>query len=518
MLAIAFRFPGGRYHATPWGRHVNEADVEWPPSPWRIVRALAAVWHRKASHVQCPWKTLESLLAGLSESLPVYRLPAAVHTHSRHYMPVREGSKDKKILIFDAFARLDRDQDLIVAWSNLTLQPEEEQILDSLLAELGYLGRAESWVEARRLGRWDGDANCLPKESPPPLSQKSGEGETEHTISLMCPLAPAAYRDFRDQQFSAETANKKKSRVKPGSGPASLPESWLEAVCLETTVLQAGGWSRPPAAQRVWYERAADALLPAARQALPRVGHRDTCATTARFALYGRPLPLLEDAVRIGELVRVALMKVAEKRLGRVPPVLSGHDLPAGNRHEHAFFLPEPGGDGRIQHFLVHASGGLDRVTLAAVQSLRKLYTRDGMEWEVWFEGAGTLQDFLGKSDYIAQGKIWRPVTPYLHPWYQKKKFTVCDQIRRECRLRELPEPLSIRFLPEISVGARLRRPVHFHRFRSRRGLVQPDTHGCFPELEFAETVDGPLALGFACHFGLGLFIPVPETGDERLG
>jgi len=43
MLALSFTFPGGRYHATPWGRHVNEADLEWPPSPWRIVRALIAV-------------------------------------------------------------------------------------------------------------------------------------------------------------------------------------------------------------------------------------------------------------------------------------------------------------------------------------------------------------------------------------------------------------------------------------------------------------------------------------------
>jgi CRISPR-associated protein Csb2 len=36
MLALAFTFPAGRYHATPWGRHVNEADVAWPPEPWRI--------------------------------------------------------------------------------------------------------------------------------------------------------------------------------------------------------------------------------------------------------------------------------------------------------------------------------------------------------------------------------------------------------------------------------------------------------------------------------------------------
>ena len=27
--AISLSFPWGRYHATPWGRHVNEAAVEW---------------------------------------------------------------------------------------------------------------------------------------------------------------------------------------------------------------------------------------------------------------------------------------------------------------------------------------------------------------------------------------------------------------------------------------------------------------------------------------------------------
>jgi CRISPR-associated protein Csb2 len=37
---LRLRFPGGRYHATPWGHHVNEGQVEWPPSPWRLLRAL----------------------------------------------------------------------------------------------------------------------------------------------------------------------------------------------------------------------------------------------------------------------------------------------------------------------------------------------------------------------------------------------------------------------------------------------------------------------------------------------
>ena len=50
MFALAFRFPAGRYHATPWGRNVNEADVAWPPEPWRLLRALIAAYWRKGNH------------------------------------------------------------------------------------------------------------------------------------------------------------------------------------------------------------------------------------------------------------------------------------------------------------------------------------------------------------------------------------------------------------------------------------------------------------------------------------
>jgi len=39
--------------------------------------------------------------------------------------------------------------------------------------------------------------------------------------------------------------------------------------------------------------------------------------------------------------------------------------------------------------------------------------------------------------------------------------------------------------------------------------LHQPDRLGSFWRLTFPEPVAGPLALGFGCHFGLGLFKPL---------
>lgn len=499
MLAIGFRFPGGRYHATPWGRHVNEADVEWPPSPWRILRALIAVWHRKVDRVAYPRADLEKLLAQLAGTLPSYRLPSAVHSHVRHYMPVREGSKDKNTLIFDAFARVSPEDELVALWPEITLEKASQRLLDELLMGFAYLGRAESWVEAQRLESWEGEPDCVPGDTA--LDVKTGEiGEV---VPLLCPQPPAAYQVFRAQWQDANPVKGKKK------GGAVLPDSWLEAVSLETSQLQAAGWSQPPAAWRVFYRRPSDALRPAVATMAIRPCKLKSTVTTIRFALYGRPLPRMEDAVKIGELARVALMHLAEKHLGQVPALFSGHDLPETNCHQHAFYLPECNSHGRIDHLLVHLSGGFEANHLQAIQKLNRLFTRDGNEWLVLYEGSGDIGTFADVCCHAGKSSIWRSITPYLRPWHTKRNFGVAEQVQRECRLRGLPMPVSVKLKPEALVGGLPRRPVHFHRFRSKRGLTQPDTHGSFVEIVFPEQVVGPLALGFASHFGLGLFAPV---------
>ncbi|MCL6446023.1 MAG: type I-U CRISPR-associated protein Cas5/Cas6, partial [Alicyclobacillus sp.] len=71
MIGLEFRFTAGTYHATPWQRHVNEADVEWPPSPWRVLRALIATWYRKAGYSRYPESVLRELIEALCAEPPV---------------------------------------------------------------------------------------------------------------------------------------------------------------------------------------------------------------------------------------------------------------------------------------------------------------------------------------------------------------------------------------------------------------------------------------------------------------
>lgn len=512
MLAIGFRFPAGRYHATPWGRHVNEADVEWPPAPWRILRALIATWHRKADQHRYPDRVLNELIRRMAESLPVYRLPPAIRAHTRHYMPVREGKRDKKVLIFDAFVRIEPDEELVVWWPNIDLPDEQGQLLDSLLTDTGFLGRAESWVEGERLEHWEGEPNCRPLD----LAADTDSDETIEPVRLIAPVPPEEYQTWRAGTITAHGLDAGKLKKTQQQVMVTLPEKLIDAMRLETATVQQAGWSCPPGARFVTYQRPSSCFSPEPRQRAPS-NRVPALITSARLALAGKPLPRIENAIRIGELVRDAAMRNAGKltEIQGVPPVLSGHDMPDDNRHGHAFYLPEDAdGDGLIDHILIHAHTGLSGPALRALDRIATLWQRGGGEWEVLLEQYGWVSEIMG-SVYLGSGPVWESVTPYLHPWYRKKNFTVEDQIRRECRERNLPIP-EVEPLDSVLIKGRPRRPIHFHRFRSKRGLTQPDTCGGFWRLIFPESVQGPLALGFACHFGLGLFSPRPASEGDR--
>ena len=154
MFALSFRFPAGRYHATPRGRNVNEADVAWPPEPWRLLRALIAAYWRKGDRARWSEDDLAQLIDTLAETLPEYSLPAgAIHAHTRHYMPTGglDKGRPKTTLVFDAFVRLAAGSTLVAAWPRVTLDPEPFALAADLARSLGYLGRAESWTECEAL-------------------------------------------------------------------------------------------------------------------------------------------------------------------------------------------------------------------------------------------------------------------------------------------------------------------------------------------------------------------------------
>lgn len=531
MFALSFQFPARRYHATPWGRAVNEAEVAWPPEPWRLLRALIAAHWRKGDHSDESEENLRQLIHSLAETLPVYELPTgAVHAHTRHYMPIgsldKSTGREKTALVFDAFARLPEGKPLVVAWPEVTLGPELSRYATDLAASVGYLGRAESWTECTALEEWSGAPNCVPLDQRESL-ERPADGKP---IRLLAPLSPSRYREERDRLVAGLPTRSKRMQT--------LPELLVDALTLETGDYQAHAWSRPPASCEVIYSMAPEAALGVkSRRTSQRFSRRQRDEpTVARFLVAGRPLPRVEDSIKIGELMRLAALSKFGWENGRpkAPWQVSGRDTEGkplkDPHHAHAFWLPEDAdGDGWIDHISVFISGGIDANVQRGLDRITRLWmsgTHDSKddgpevpaaeEWRLALEGFGKPTEFADSARIFRESTRWRSATPFLASGHLKPAGHP-KEAQRLLRVRgTYLEGTEIEELKEISVNGTPRRSVHFHRFRSRGGERQHDAGGALLRIAFPSPVEGPLAIGYGSHFGLGLFIPDDGSDDEQ--
>lgn len=542
MFGLAFRFPAGRYHATPWGRNVNEAAVAWPPEPWRILRALVACYWRKGNRERWTEDDLARLIAILAEDLPVFHLPeGSIHTHTRHYMPIRKGKSESKTLVFDAFLRLPEDAEVVAIWRDTSLDDDLLDLARDLASGMGYLGRAESWTECRVVTETSMEPNCGPTE----------RGFSGQSLPVLVPRSTASYQAERERVVDRETkrlrAQSKKAlteRALQGkldrsfrakSGVDTLPPRLLDALSVDTSDLQNRKWNRPPAAYEAIYARspaAAPGVIGPARRSRGRTRtDRSNEPTVARYLLAGRPLPRMEDAVKIGEVMRAAAMskfgwavdEESGKRLPQAPWQISGRER--GGRpvqdptHPHAFWLPEDAdGDGWIDHLLVYIASGMSTAIRSRLDRINRIWltpredrsrlakTPRPDEWRLALEGFGTPGDFAGSSPLLGPSRRWRSVTPFLASGHLKRDGYSGEALRLLRRRGIETEGVVITELEEITVGGTPRRALNFHRFRSRGRESQLDGSGTLLEIEFPYEFRGPLALGYACHFGLGMF------------
>ena len=238
--------------------------------------------------------------------------------------------------------------------------------------------------------------------------------------------------------------------------------------------------------------------------------------TVARYALSSNVLPLAQDALPFGERVRRALIHKrvdtshSEAIIGKT---VDGAPL-EGHLHAH-YLSTDEDGDGRLDHVTLYAPCGFDRHDLAAIGALRTIFGRDNRPGiRLVLTGIGNAEQF-GDAPVFARSRRWRSVTPFSLPRFANRgagkpprpRDLPEAQLARELRARGLPEPVSIKRIEGYEAGGRpMVRWLEFHtrRFKGDQGNGLAGF-----EIEFAEAIQGPLALGFGCHFGLGLFLPV---------
>ena len=138
----------GRYHAHPWGEAQHAmAGPEWPPSPWRFLRGLAAAWFN-ANPYPVTEAERDDLLQALGRAAPpVMWLPPVSFAEIPYYQPIVDESKmHKPVLHFDHFAVLSEGNEgaCLCFDFDVGFSARQRSVLALLLARMTYLGRAES--------------------------------------------------------------------------------------------------------------------------------------------------------------------------------------------------------------------------------------------------------------------------------------------------------------------------------------------------------------------------------------
>lgn len=466
-VTLAVRFPLGRYHATPWDRSVNEGAVEWPPSPWRLLRALVATWYTRWPELPAP--VLDELLDALGEP-PAYRTPDARPGHTRHYLPDlnhKKGETGGTDLTLDPYLSVPRNEELLVRWeANLTA--EQRGVLGKLAELLPYLGRAESVCEARLL-----DTDPVPDET---WWRPGVDGDER--VRLLAPLRP------------------------------------VRRPLLELTTVEVRRQRRtvPPETTWVTYARTPD-------RTAPQASTTSIAGTieAVRFAVSSRaPLKAIHGVLLADEVHRHVTRRLDGGRM----EVLGHGGAATGHRHAHWVPIPEHHRRGAsVGALLVWVPAGLTPTEVAQIIDLPPISARRGSsadayevkglpEVQLLLQAAGTVEQVA--PELCGPARRWRSLTPYLPVRHRKRESLdeyVAKDVRRELSYRNRDEAaVTVRRLsPEEGLSDRW--SLEFRRRRMGEHLGK-DRRGLGLRLDFAEEVRGPLLLGQLSHFGYGIFAP----------
>lgn len=466
MVCLSIRFDLGRYHANPWGSHVNDAACEWPPSPWRLIRALYSVARTNvglADQIPAIDRGLAQLVAS---DPPIFELPPAGVGHTRHYIPKASYSSlapGKTAKILDGFVAVDPEARTEVWW-DVDLDPDSRAGLAAAAACLGYLGRSESVCSAEL------------RDPPGPMpegpvaqaveSLESIERETE-LIDLLCP--------------STDTP--------------------LSEIAVSIAQLRSQRRLVPPGARRITY-----ALPKHKRPPAPSRQQLTTRPTMALLRLRGGSRPGLTEAVAIGQALRGAAQKEFDDNEG-TSATFSGHagDDKRRDQHRHAHFLALTDAHSRrVGRLLVWTPEGLGPGEVSALANVTYLGMHGIPEaLPCALTGLGGEGE-LSRLGLVGPATTWRSLTPFGLVRHPKRRRNVLldspeDQVRAELSNRGLPEPDRVEFVP----GS-------WHRFRgSKQGtsrLQRARLMGL--EIRFSGPEKGPIAIGALSHYGLGLMAP----------
>lgn len=519
-VTIAVRFPHGQYHATAWDSAPNAGDVEWPPTPWRLARALLSVWYSR--HPSIDESTLTGVLDVLREP-PRYWLPPATPEHTRHWLPQvkhRRWDSVSTAMTVDASLHVDPGDHVIYLWEDAEPSAEVRRALAQLVTSVPYLGRAESVCEARLLTEDD--------ESLLNLDAAGWVGPSdEGTHRVLC-LGSDTTRDDLEMTPDAMRAAKL---------PRPLGSRWV-------------AYDRPVRTPGQRPDALGARCLDGRGVAGPHVLRWRVQSTAPFLAVHGL---LATDALRATRLAAIERLGIGvDDRLlhGHLARRSDGrpHEFDA---HEGAHWLwlegdahapqapafswsstsSEPAADSIPSKRVVRdlalwvpagiPTATLDGLTRGGLFRPTGYQPRGYVPADLQLVGAGSPAEVLPELTSTATDE-WVSATPFLSTRHRRPNETfeaflsgnVTREWRRRCEHQDdAPQVARVECIDD-HYGPRWAARYHRRRWllpRStarRRGIPEP-TLQTMVRIGFDRPVRGPVSLGALSHFGFGLFVPM---------
>lgn len=509
MLTLRLSFPWGRYYAHPWGQNpARITEAEWPPSPWRLLRALAAAWFR-AHPGQGPSAELILTLETLGKELPTFILPKVSFSRAIHYQP-NYGVTPKDDASLAKYKRVRHENHFVVVggpvlirWEMNGVSEETAHTARSLISEIAdcvsYLGRAESVCE---------------------LQVENQEGENADLAQVAVHEGKPCRRigpDYRDAFCpvagvfqAADLWQRRSGCTTPSSAPVHLVQDLLDA-------------PQPLPDGAAWYSYQMPTGWPqrfVTRHAHPARPMRKGSRIVAHFLDFSLqcriPVPT-KHVVSLATAFRAAAIRNFKRGDANLQSfALSGHDRPEGldGNHLHAFYLPIPNSAGNaLERLRVWCLRGFTQREIDAMLAVGALYWADAR-----FPVRPVLLNVSRTLPSMKCSTRWNSLTPFVAPryWHRKRNGRVRESLVPDRQLahclRENDGPIDCIVSP-MTLGVNRDWEVCKIHLPSA-ACVEPESRiGVRLQLAFAKPVALPLpAYGHSCHFGLGLFVP----GDQK--
>ncbi len=155
VITISIRFTTGRYYARPWTANKG-STVEWPPSPYRLLRAIVASWKYNAPHIG--EEHIRGLIRKLASGSPEFHLPPMISGYEHGIGPTRDDRSHKAC----PYGTICGEEPVQFIWTDLSMDCEEAKTLQEILENILYFGKTKSWCSMTL----DGNArasNCTPQ-------------------------------------------------------------------------------------------------------------------------------------------------------------------------------------------------------------------------------------------------------------------------------------------------------------------------------------------------------------------